>query len=160
MKEDLLRSPTLLSPRPGSPLILYISHNELALSAYLAQADELGRECPIYYLSRVTNSAEKNYSRVEKACLALIFAAQKLRHYFLTHEVYLMVRDNPVKFLLEQPALSGRAAKWLVRLMEFDIKCVAQKAMKGQALADILASHPRWPVEEKTDKDHLEVRTS
>ena len=35
--------------------------------------------------------------------------------------------------------------------MEFDIKCVAQKAMKGQALADILASHPRWPVEEKTD---------
>ena len=64
LKEDLLKSPTLLSPRPGSPLILYISHNEFALSAYLAQADELGRECPIYYLSRVMNNAEKNYSRV------------------------------------------------------------------------------------------------
>ena len=76
-------------------------------------------------------SIEQNYFSVEKACLALVFAAQKLRHYFLIHEVYLMVRGNPVRYLLTQPALSGRAAKWLVKLMEFDIKCVMQKAMKG-----------------------------
>ena len=81
--------------------------------------------------------------------MALVFAAQKLRHYFLTHEVHLMVKDNPVKFLLTQPALSGRAAKWLVKLMEFDIKCVVQNAVKGQDLADLLASHPRWPEEER-----------
>ena len=94
----MLKSPTLLSPKPDKPLILYVSHNEIDLSAYLAQADELGREHPIYYLSRMMNNAEQNYSRVEKACLALVFAAQKLRHYFLTHEVYLMVQDNRSDF--------------------------------------------------------------
>ena len=39
LKESLLKSPTLLSPKPNKPLILYVSHNEIALSAYLAQAD-------------------------------------------------------------------------------------------------------------------------
>ena len=72
-------------------------------------------------------STEQNYSRVEKTCLALVFAAQKLRHYFLTHEVYLMVRDNPVRYLLTQPALSGRTAKWLVKLMEFDISVLCKR---------------------------------
>ena len=47
IKQGLLKSPTLLSPKLDKPLILYVSHNEIALSAYLAQADELGRECLI-----------------------------------------------------------------------------------------------------------------
>ena len=139
IKDSLLRGPTLLAPKPNKPLILYVSHNEIALSAYLAQADELGKECPIYYLSRMMTSFERNYSKIEKACLALIFASQKLRHYFLSHEIYLMVWNDLVKVILTQPALSGRAVKWLVKLIEFDIKCVMQKAVKGQALADLLA---------------------
>ena len=112
------------------------------MAALLAQADDLGRERPVYYLSRVMIPAEQRYTRMEKACLALVFAAQKLRHYFLTHEVYLIVHDNPVRYLLQQPALSGRAARWLLKLMEFDIKCVTQKAKKGKALAELLAAHP------------------
>ena len=32
--------------------------------------------------------------------------------------------------------------------MEFDIKCMMQKAVKGQALGDLLDNHPRWPEEE------------
>ena len=105
-------------------------------------------------------SFERNYSKIEKACLALVFASQKLRHYFLSHEIYLMVRNDPVKFLLTQPALSGRATKWLVKLMEFDIKCVMQKAVKGQALADLLANHPRWPEEEKHESLPLVLNTA
>ena len=66
-----------------------------------------------------------------------------------------MVRNNPVRYLLTQPALSGRAAKWLVKLMEFDIKCIVQKAMKGQALADLLASHPRWSEKNEDEEDEV-----
>ena len=145
LKSGLLRPPTLLAPKPDRPLILYISHTEVAVAALLAQADDLGRERPVYYLSRTMNETEKRYIRMAKACLALVFAASKLRHYFLTHEVYLVVHENPVRYLLQQPALSGRAAWWLLKLMEFDIKCVTQKAVKGQALAELLASHPALP---------------
>ena len=44
LKESLLKSPTLLSPKHDKPLILYVSYNEIALSAYIAQADELGKD--------------------------------------------------------------------------------------------------------------------
>lgn len=56
------------------------------------------------------NIAEKNYSIVEKDCLALVFTPQKLHNYFLTNEVYLQVHDNRVRHLLQQPTMSGRAA--------------------------------------------------
>ena len=84
IKVGLLKPPTLLAPMLDRPLILYISHTETTLAAILAQADDLGRERPIYYLSRAMSSVEQRYTKIEKACLALVFASQKLRHYFLT----------------------------------------------------------------------------
>ena len=38
--------------------------------------------------------------------------------------------------------LVGCLAKWALCLLEFDIKYIPQKAIKGQALADFLANHP------------------
>jgi ribonuclease HI len=67
---------------------------------------------------------------------------KKLRHYTLSHEVQLIARADPVKYVLNQPALLGRLGKWAVLMMEFDITYVPQKAVKGQALADFLAAHP------------------
>jgi ribonuclease HI len=86
--------------------------------------------------------AEQNYTGIEKLCLALIFSLKKLRHYTLSHEVQLIARADPVKYVLSQPALLGRLGKWAVLMMEFDITYVPQKAVKGQALADFLAAHP------------------
>ena len=78
IKMGLLKSPTLLAPVPDRPLILYISHTEATLASILAQADDLGRERPVYYLSGAMSSIEQRYTKIEKACLALVFASQKL----------------------------------------------------------------------------------
>lgn len=59
----------------------------------------------------------------------------------LAHQVLLIARMNPLKYLFEKPALTGRTARWLLLLSEFDIKYVTQKAIKGQAIADHLAEH-------------------
>ncbi|XP_058068469.1 uncharacterized protein LOC131217549 [Magnolia sinica] len=48
---------------------------------------------------------------------------------------------DPLKYLFEKPAQTGRIAKWQLLLSEFDITYVTQKAIKGQALADHLAAH-------------------
>ena len=84
-----------------------------------SQADELGRECPIYYLRRMMTSGERNYSSVEKTCLALVFASQKLRHYFLAHEIYLMVQDNQVKFSTFSRLMGGVAKQFWVQFCEY-----------------------------------------
>ncbi|XP_052487974.1 uncharacterized protein LOC128041715 [Gossypium raimondii] len=41
---------------------------------------------------------------------------------------------------MESTALNGRMARWQILLSEFDIVYVSQKAIKGSAIADFLAS--------------------
>ncbi|XP_028081100.1 uncharacterized protein LOC114282592 [Camellia sinensis] len=77
-----------------------------------------------------------------KTCLALVFALQKLKHYVLEHDVKLISRADPLKYILSRPILSGKIAKWAVILQQFAIEYVPQRAVKGQALADFLAAHP------------------
>ncbi|KAK2985274.1 hypothetical protein RJ640_009787 [Escallonia rubra] len=63
-------------------------------------------------------------------------------HYLLQHEIQFISRADPLKYILSRAVLSGRIAKWVVILQKFTIEYVAQKAVKGQALADFLAAHP------------------
>jgi hypothetical protein len=86
--------------------------------------------------------AENNYSLIEKLCLALVFYLKKLCHYMLAHPIQLITRVDHVRYVLNQPALMGRLGKWAIIMMEFDIMYVSQKAIKCQALADFLATHP------------------
>jgi hypothetical protein len=95
-----------------------------------------------YYLSRTLVGDENNYSPIDKLCLALVFSSKKFRHYMLAHPIQLIARVDPVRYVLNQPALMGCLGKWVVIMMEFDITYVPQKAIKGQALADFLAAHP------------------
>ena len=53
-----------------------------------------------------------------------------------------VTRSDPIKFLLSKLALLGRIAKWLLLLGEFDIAVVQPKAIKSQALSDLLAHFP------------------
>ena len=74
---------------------------------------------------------ESRYSSLEKACLALVWATQRLKHYMLAYQVWLLSRMDPLKSLFEKPALSGRTARWQLLLSEFDITYVTQKSMNG-----------------------------
>ena len=58
----------------------------------------------------------------------------------LYHTTWLIARLDPIKYLCEALALSGRLARWQVLLSEYDIAYVNQKAIKGSAIADFLAS--------------------
>ncbi|CAL8157613.1 unnamed protein product [Prunus armeniaca] len=131
-----------MAPIKGKPLIPYIAALERSLGALLAQHNDDGKENALYYLSRTLVGAKQNYTPIEKVCLALVFAVQKLRHYILSHRVILISKADPLRYLMSKPVLSGRIAKWSLLLSEFEIKFVPQKAIKGQALADFLAAHP------------------
>ena len=85
---------------------------------------------------------ETHYTPLEKACLALVWATRKLRHYLLAHSVMLVSRLDPINYLFEKPALTGRLALWLLLLSEFDLKYVTRKSVKGRAVAEFLADHP------------------
>ncbi|KAL0539474.1 hypothetical protein IC582_023686 [Cucumis melo] len=142
IKKYLLNPPILGASVPGELLILYIAAQERSLGALLAQEKEKGKERALYYLSRTLVGAEVNYSPIEKMCLALFFAINKLRHYMQAFTVHLVAKADPIKHVLSRPIISGRLAKWAVILQQYDIVYISQKAIKGQALIDFFADHP------------------
>uniref|UniRef100_A0A2N9G6H2 RNA-directed DNA polymerase n=1 Tax=Fagus sylvatica TaxID=28930 RepID=A0A2N9G6H2_FAGSY len=103
---------------------------------------KMGPKKPIYYVSRALRDAETRYSGAERACLALIYASQRLRHYFLAHKIQLMTKSHPIRSLLHRPILSGRLAQWLLQLSQYEIITETPTAIKSQAIADLLAQFP------------------
>ena len=62
--------------------------------------------------------------------------------YVELYTTWLVSKMDPVKYIFEKPALTGRIARWQVLLLEFDIVYVTQKGIKGSTLADYLAQQP------------------
>jgi len=83
------------------------------------------------------------YNLIEKKCLALVFAVQKMRHYLVGQTINVISKFNPLRLLMPKPSsLNGRLAKWAILLSQYEMLFLPQKAMKGQAVADFLAEHP------------------
>ena len=96
----MMNLPTVQAPIRKKPLLLYLATNQYAISALIAQEDGDDIEKPVYYISRVLKDIEIHYPMVERACLAIVYASQRLRHYFLAYEVWLMTKSHAIKALL------------------------------------------------------------
>ena len=78
----------------GTPLRLYFPVTERAVSAVLAQ-DQDQVQKPIYFVSKVLQGPEVRYQALEKAALAVVFSARRLRHYFHSFTILVMI-DLPI----------------------------------------------------------------
>ena len=67
---------------------------------------------------------------------------------------------DPLKYLFEKPALSGRLSRWLILLAEFNLKYVARKTIKGSIMSDFYAENPmegKDGREDFLDEDILDI---
>lgn len=143
VKEYLLEPPILIPLVEGRPLIMYLTVLEGSMGCVLGQHDDSGRkEYPIYYLSKKFTDCETRYSPLEQTCCALVWAARRLRQYMLSHTTKLISRMDPIKYVFEKPALTGKIARWKMLLSEYDIEYTTQKEIKGSILADHMAHQP------------------
>src|SRR3989442_1253439 len=141
--KDYLIHPLVLSqPKPGNPLTLYLSVEDLGVGAMLAQADKSGVENAIYYISKKLLPAEVKYNLIEKTCLAVVWAVRKLQHYFKSYKVTIVSKMDPMQYLYKTPTLAGKLSRWLILMLEFDIEFVTRKTVKGRAVAEFLAENP------------------
>ena len=76
---------------------------------------------------------------VEKTCLIMIWATRKLRHYFQSYKIQAVSKIDPLRYLFQVPALTGKMSRWLVLLTEFDIEHIMTKVIKGKVVAEFLA---------------------
>ncbi|GKF52009.1 reverse transcriptase domain-containing protein, partial [Tanacetum coccineum] len=82
LKQHIAALPTLVAPRPGEELIMYLSATHGAISAVLL-TDMDSVQTPVYFVSKT---------------LALVFAAKRLRRYFQAHPIVVITAD----FLIEK----------------------------------------------------------
>ncbi|GJY96175.1 reverse transcriptase domain-containing protein [Tanacetum coccineum] len=140
LKQHIAALPTLVAPRPGEELIIYLSATHGAISAVLL-TDRDSVQTPVYFVSKALKETEINYSAMEKLVLALVFAAKRLRRYFQAHPI-VVITDQPIKQVISKPDASGRLQKWSVLLGEHNISYRPRTAVKGQILADFLIEKP------------------
>ena len=89
-------------------------------------------------MSKVLQGPEARYQSLEKAALAVVFSARRLRHYFQSFTVVVMT-DLPIQKVLQKPDVAGRMVHWAVELSEFDIQYEPKGSIKGLVYADFLA---------------------
>ena len=124
---------------------------EHAVSSVLVQESK-GDQKPVYFVSKVLHGAEVRYPTIEKAALAIVVSARRLRHYFQNHRVKVMT-DLSIRYILQKPDISGRLVKWAIELSEYGIQYESRGPIRAQFLADFLVELSKPPVGDRHVKE-------
>ena len=111
----------LRPPQWGKPWIIDCDASNTAVGAVLSQEEpDTKEEHPVYYYSRLLNPAERNYSTTDHECLAVIAAVKKFRVYVLGAPLEIRTDHATVQQLLNKVDATGRYARWVCIMSEFD----------------------------------------
>ena len=91
------------------------------------------------FFSKTLRDAELRYDIIEKQAYALIKSLKAFRIYILHSKVIAYVPSASVKDVLTQPDVDGRRAKWIAKLIEFNIELKPAKLVRGQGHAKLMA---------------------
>lgn len=121
----------LASPDYKKPFLIQCDASKLGVGAVLAQVNDKGEEMPIAYFSKTLNKAQSNYSVTELECLAAILAIKKFRAYVEGQEFTVITDHASLKWLMRQPDLSGRLARWSLKLQGYKLKILHRRGTQN-----------------------------
>ena len=123
LKAILKSAPVLLAPDFDKCFKLAVDASDVGIGAVLLQEDNNGIDHPVCYFSKKFNKHQKNYSTIEKECLALILAIQQFEVYLTssTSPIVLFSDHNPLSFLHKLKNKNQRLLRWSLLLQEFNL---------------------------------------
>ena len=142
LKLTLSRAPILSPPDWAKEFHVTLDASGWCLGAIFWQHDDSNRESPVYYASRQMSPTEKKYTTTEREALAVIYACKKFQHYLLGYWIVFHTDHDSLKYLVNKSDLSGRIARWILLLQEFNYKVIV-KPGKANANADYLSRQRR-----------------
>ena len=100
LKQKLTQAPVLAYAAFGpsaKQFVLQTDASNTGISAVLEQDGHV-----VAYASRTLSSTERNYSVIQRECLAIIFALKQFRHYLLGCKFLLLTDHSPLQWLSSQ----------------------------------------------------------
>lgn len=123
LKQALVSPPIISYPTPQDKFILTTDASNVGLGAVLST--EQGNV--IEYASRSLTSAEKNYTTIEKECLAIVWAVRKFRHYLIGAHFIIHTDHKPLEWLESSKTSKSHSQRlewWSLELRAFDFEIV------------------------------------
>ena len=140
IKAMLQSSPVLLAPDFSKPFKLAVDASDVGIGGVLLQEDSSGVDHPVCYFSKKLNRHQKNYSTIEKECLALVLALQHFDVYVTSSHISLVVftDHNPLTFLSKIKNKNQRLVRWSLLLQNYNLEI---RHIKGRdnVVADALS---------------------
>ena len=145
LKKALQTAPVLATPHEGMPFIVTTDASDFATGAVLSQEqpDTPGVHRPVAYMSKRLSPAELNYAVHDKELLAVIQALTAWRHHLLGGQFIIDNDHRGLQYLLTQPHLNARQARWMEKLADFNFgEHIRYKPGKENVVADALSRRP------------------
>ena len=121
MRSKLSTYPVLRPLDWEKPFHVFCDARNVVVGSVLCQSTrKKENDQPIAYPSKQLTLAERNYSTTHTQCLTMVFSVKKLIHYFICNPMVFFVDYMVIKYLVNKHELSGRLARWVLLLEEFD----------------------------------------
>ncbi|XP_031756161.1 uncharacterized protein LOC116410219 [Xenopus tropicalis] len=120
LKNALVNSPVLQAPDFTRRFVVQTDASAYGLGAVLSQVNQSGEEHPILYLSRKLLPREVAYATIEKECLAIVWALQKLQPYLYGRNFTVITDHNPLSWLTRMAGDNGKLLRWSLTLQQYD----------------------------------------
>ncbi|GFX15135.1 retrovirus-related Pol polyprotein from transposon 297 [Trichonephila clavipes] len=136
VKRALTEAPVLQLPNFQEQFNLFTDASRVGIGAVLNQNHR-----PIAFTSRTLNKAERNYTVTEREFLAVIWALNKFRTYFVVLPVKVITANAALTKLTNGKNLSSRMIRWVLKLSEFNIEWEHHPGAQN-VVADVLSRNP------------------
>lgn len=123
LKTILTKEPILHLPDPTKTFVLRTDASLVGLGAILLQYTD-DTPHPIAYASRTLLPAEKNYSVIERECLAIVWGINKFKYYLFGKAFVLEVDHKPLVYLNKFKGENSRLMRWALSLQPFRFNIV------------------------------------
>lgn len=141
VKQLLTTAPVLSNPNFSEKFYLHCDASDYGIGAVLVQLDENGQEKPIAFMSKKLNSSQRNYSVTERECLAAIEAIKRFRCYLELQDFEVITDHSSLQWLMQQPDLTGRLARWVFKLQPFRFT-ISHRKGRDHVVPDALSRIP------------------
>ena len=153
LRQALLDNTILAHYDPQAPIRVYVDASSTAAGATVLQFDD-SLQCyrPLAFISRRLSPAEMKYGIYEKELAGLVYALKSFRYLLLGIRFELFVDNKALSFWKTAPDKSGKLARFLAYVSEFDF--TIEHVSSSENLSDAMTRNVDTPYVSDADLKH------